>query len=144
MRGANAYVPPGARKTATSVTPPVKSELPKVAVNAPDGAAVPSATTSSTPSASKVPSPAPSGAAKQPADAVPAFRNFVSTEKDRLLKKKQALMKSEMDKRLSDLVNFSKSFKLNKPIPDDLFPILAKDEDKQRQIKDSRGRNNYH
>ena len=136
MRGANAYVPPGARKTAASVTPPVKSELPKVAVNAPDGAAVPSATTSSTPSASKVPSPAPSGAAKQPADAVPAFRNFVSTEKDRLLKKKQALMKSEMDKRLSDLVNFSKSFKLNKPIPDDLVPILAKDEDKQRQIKE--------
>ena len=139
VRGANAYVPPGARKTAGTVTtPPAKSELPKVAVNAPDGTAVSaSATTASTPTGSKVPSPAPSGtAAKQPADAVPAFRNFVSTEKDRLLKKKQALMKSEMDKRLSDLVNFSKSFKLNKPIPDDLVPILAKDEDKQRAIKE--------
>ena len=45
-------------------------------------------------------------------------------------------MKSEMDKRLSDLVSFSKSFKLNKPIPDDLVPILAKDEDKQRAIKE--------
>ncbi|TFK94107.1 hypothetical protein K466DRAFT_477254, partial [Polyporus arcularius HHB13444] len=139
VRSANAYVPPGARKGTTSATPPAKSEIPKVAVNAPDGSAVPSATTSSTPSASKVPSPAPGGA-KQPADAVPAFRNFVSTEKDRLLKKKQALMKSEMDKRLSDLVNFSKSFKLNKPIPDDLVPILAKDEDKQRLIKEKSSR----
>lgn len=139
VRGANAYIPPGARKTGSSTTPPAKSELPKVAVNAPDGSAVStSTTTSSTPTASKVPSPAPGGpaAAKQPADAVPAFRNFVSTEKDRLLKKKQALMKSEMDKRLSDLVSFSKSFKLNKPIPDDLVPILAKDEDKQRAIKE--------
>ncbi|OSD06559.1 hypothetical protein PYCCODRAFT_946515 [Trametes coccinea BRFM310] len=143
VRGANAYVPPGARKAnANATTPPAKTELPKVAVNAPDGSAVPqTSTTSSTPSASKVPSPAPGataggGAAKQPADAVPAFRNFVSTEKDRLLKKKQALMKSEMDKRLSDLVNFSKSFKLNKPIPDDLVPILAKDEEKQRLIKE--------
>ncbi|KAI8980172.1 hypothetical protein BD414DRAFT_516611 [Trametes punicea] len=135
VRGANAYA------NTNATTPPAKAELPKVSVNAPDGSAVPpqTSTTSSTPSASKVPTPTPdtpaSGAAK-PADAVPAFRNFVSTEKDRLLKKKQALMKSEMDKRLSDLVNFSKSFKLNKPIPDDLVPILAKDEEKQRQIKE--------
>ncbi|KAI0649125.1 hypothetical protein C8Q79DRAFT_493325 [Trametes meyenii] len=139
VRGANAYVPPGARKAGTgptATTPPAKADLPKVAVNAPDGTAVPS-TTNSTPSASKVPSPAPGATgATKPADAVPAFRNFVSTEKDRLMKKKQALMKSEMDKRLSDLVNFSKSFKLNKPIPEDLVPILAKDEEKQRLIKE--------
>ena len=143
MRGANAYVPPGARKAQGVVAAaPNKVEVPKVAVNGPDGTAVPSTgTTASTPSASKVPSPAPSasGTAK-PADALPAFRNFVSTEKDRLLKKKQALMKSEMDKRLSDLVSFSKSFKLNKPIPDDLVPILAKDEDKQRLIKEKSSR----
>ncbi|EEB87469.1 hypothetical protein MPER_15168, partial [Moniliophthora perniciosa FA553] len=41
-----------------------------------------------------------------------------------------------MDKRMAELVKFSQSFKLNKPIPDDLVPILAKDEDKQRQIKE--------
>ncbi|KAH9850336.1 hypothetical protein C2E23DRAFT_322598 [Lenzites betulinus] len=135
VRGANAYVPPGARKGSTPTGGPVKADLPKVAVNAPDGATV--QTTSSTPTASKVPSPAPGATGTtKPADAVPAFRNFVSTEKDRLLKKKQALMKSEMDKRLSDLVSFSKNFKLNKPIPDDLVPILAKDEDKQRLIKE--------
>ena len=42
---------------------------------------------------------------------MPAFRNFVSTEKDRLLKKKQALLKNEMDKRMADLVKFSQTFK---------------------------------
>ena len=52
------------------------------------------------------------------ADPVPAFRNFVSTEKDRLIKKKQALIKNEMDKRMADLVKFSKSFKVRgRPLP---------------------------
>lgn len=46
------------------------------------------------------------------ADPVPAFRNFVSTERDRLLKKKQALMKNEMDKRMAELVKFSQTFKV--------------------------------
>lgn len=61
-------------------------------------------------------------------------------------------MKSEMDKRMAELVKFSLNFKvwfrlscmfkliyfhqLNKPIPDDLVPILAKDEDKQQRIKE--------
>ncbi|OJT11474.1 hypothetical protein TRAPUB_12026 [Trametes pubescens] len=137
VRSAGAYVPPGARKGGPPTTPPAKADLPKVAINAPDGTTVAAPTTTSTPTTSKVPSPAPGAtSATKPADAVPAFRNFVSTEKDRLMKKKQALMKSEMDKRLSDLVSFSKSFKLNKPIPDDLVPILAKDEEKQRLIKE--------
>lgn len=43
---------------------------------------------------------------------MPAFRNFVSTEKDRLIKKKQALMKNEMDKRMAELVKFSQTFKV--------------------------------
>lgn len=47
-----------------------------------------------------------------PADAVPAFREFVNTEKQRLTQKKQALFKSEMDKRMADLVKFSQSFKV--------------------------------
>ncbi|GBE88385.1 hypothetical protein BKA93DRAFT_768236 [Sparassis latifolia] len=126
VRSANAYVPPGARKgplpstNGTAKSPP---DIPKVAVNAPDGSAVPAAEKEA-------------GSAQPAADAVPAFRDFVSSEKDRLMKKKQALMKNEMDKRLADLVKFSQNFKLNKPIPDDLVPILAKDEDKQRQIRE--------
>ena len=46
------------------------------------------------------------------ADAIPAFRDFVSNERDRLLKKKQALIKNEMDKRMADLVKFSQTFKV--------------------------------
>ena len=49
---------------------------------------------------------------KPTADAVPAFRDFVSNEKDRLLKKKQALMKNEMERRMAELVKFSQSFKV--------------------------------
>ncbi|KAG5734677.1 hypothetical protein E4T56_gene18681, partial [Termitomyces sp. T112] len=120
VRGQNAYVPPGARK---QPTPP---DIPKVSINGPDGTALPC-------SSSKTPSPVPN---KQPADALPAFRDFVTNEKERLTRKRQALVKSEMDKRMADLVKFSQSFKLNKPIPDDLVPILAKDEEKQRAIRE--------
>ena len=44
MRGANAYVPPGARKSGQAgSTPPAggKQDVPRVSVNAPDGTAVP-------------------------------------------------------------------------------------------------------
>ncbi|OBZ72487.1 Uncharacterized protein C21B10.03c [Grifola frondosa] len=138
VRGANAYVPPGARKTNATTSSPVKPDLPKVSINAPDGSSVPAPQTS-TPTPPKAASPAPSSssAANRPAaDPIPAFRDFVSTEKDRLMKKKQALMKNEMDKRKAELLKFSQSFKLNKPIPEDLVPILAKDAEKQRQIKE--------
>ncbi|KIM84875.1 hypothetical protein PILCRDRAFT_779165 [Piloderma croceum F 1598] len=129
VRGTGAYVPPGARKTPLS--PPAsgaKSDIPKVAVNAPDGAIIPD----------KAGSPVPTAANtnKPPADPVPAFRDFVTNEKQRLTQKKQALVKSEMDKRMAELKKFSLTFKLNKPIPDDLVPILAKDEEKQKQIRD--------
>jgi hypothetical protein len=131
IRGTGAYVPPGARKT--PVSPPAdangKAEIPKVAINAPDGATIVEQDGSSTPvstSANKQP----------PADAVPAFRDFVTHEKQRLTQKRQALVRSEMDKRMAELKKFSQNFKLNKPIPDDLVPILAKDEEKQKQIKE--------
>jgi len=79
----------------------------------------------------------------------------VTNEKQRLTQKRQTLVKSEMDKRMAELVKFSQSFKvsaclsitiassprltrkqLNRPIPDDLVSILAKDEDKQKAIKE--------
>ena len=50
----------------------------------------------------------------QPADSlVGSFRDFVTNEKQRLTQRKQALAKSEMDKRKADLVKFSKSFKVS-------------------------------
>ncbi|THH09159.1 hypothetical protein EW145_g2218 [Phellinidium pouzarii] len=137
VRGTNAYVPPGARRSnsnvATSPPPTVKeigkdksdTPLPKVSINAPDG------------TEKTIPRPSGElGAKQQPADALPAFRDFVTNERQRLTQKKQALVKNEMDKRVAELVKFSQSFKLNKPIPEDLVSILAKDEDKQRQIRE--------
>ncbi|KAJ6531780.1 hypothetical protein B0H19DRAFT_1188535 [Mycena capillaripes] len=131
VRGNNAYVPPGARRPG-AMSPggnAAKTDIPKLAVNGPDGTSVPSQTPS------KSPSPAPSGS-KPANDPVTAFSDFVTNEKQRLQQKRQALVKSDMDKRMADLVKFSQSFKLNKPIPDDLVPILAKDEEKQRAIKE--------
>jgi hypothetical protein len=137
VRGTNAYVPPGARKAgAAPVNNGAKADVPKVAVNGPDGASVPSQAQSPA-SSSKAPSPASNANPnKPPADALPALREFVANEKQRLTEKRQALAKSEMDKRMADLVKFSQSFKLNKPIPDDLVSILAKDEEKQKQIRE--------
>src|SRR5258706_9831599 len=52
----------------------------------------------------------------QPADGlVGSFRDFVTNEKQRLTQRKQALAKSEMDKRKADLVKFSKTFKVSSP-----------------------------
>ena len=48
-----------------------------------------------------------------PADPLlPAFRDFVTHEKQRLTQKRQALVKSEMDKRMAELVKFSLNFKV--------------------------------
>ncbi|EIM91286.1 uncharacterized protein STEHIDRAFT_48397 [Stereum hirsutum FP-91666 SS1] len=159
VRGTNAYIPPGARRGGLSTgpgpspspKPPIngngngKVEVPKVSINAPDGTAVqppPSASEGN----SKGASPGPAGNKvrsllslliylAQPADALPAFRDFVTNEKVRLTQKRQTIMKNERDKRMADLLKFSQSFKLNKPIPDDLVTILAKDEEKQRAIR---------
>jgi hypothetical protein len=48
-----------------------------------------------------------------PADPLPAFRDFVTNEKQRLTQKRQALVKSEMDKRMAELKKFSLSFKVS-------------------------------
>ncbi|KIM56940.1 hypothetical protein SCLCIDRAFT_17102 [Scleroderma citrinum Foug A] len=149
-RGANAYIPPGARKqqqqsaatgAPTTATPAPKAEIPKVSVNGPDGNVM-AAQKEPTPPTTKSTSPAPSISSvnKPPADPLPAFRDFVTHERQRLTQKKQALVKSEMDKRKADLVKFSQTFKLNKPIPDDLVPILAKDTGKQQQIREKTSR----
>jgi hypothetical protein len=47
-----------------------------------------------------------------PADALPAFREFVTHEKQRLTQKRQALVKSERDKRMAELFKFSQNFKV--------------------------------
>lgn len=44
---------------------------------------------------------------------MPAFRDFVTNERQRLTQKKQALVKSEMDKRKAELLKFSQTFKVS-------------------------------
>lgn len=71
VRGTNAYIPPQARKQAamgstTAISAP-KAEAPKIAVNGPDGAQIPTP-----PSKTSTPAPAaPSAASQVPANKVP-------------------------------------------------------------------------
>lgn len=62
------------------------------------------------------------------------FKQFVHGEKERLTLKKQEMRQKGQEDRLSDLLAFSQSFKLNTPVPIDLVPILAKDKAKQEEI----------
>jgi hypothetical protein len=48
----------------------------------------------------------------QPADPLPAFRDFVNNEKTRLTQKRQAMMKNEMGKRMAEFLKFSQNFKV--------------------------------
>lgn len=52
------------------------------------------------------------------------FRQFVSTEKERLLQTKQALSKKDKDGKFAELLHFSKTFKLKTPIPKDIKEII--------------------
>ncbi|GAC71822.1 protein interacting with poly(A)-binding protein [Moesziomyces antarcticus T-34] len=55
------------------------------------------------------------------------FRQFVSSERERLEKKKAALAKKEKDTRLADLKSWASSFKLKTPMPSDVADMVQKD-----------------
>jgi len=141
VRGANAYVPPARRAGSGSNVPQVTkpattlgatqlpTEIPKVSV-----------TDSSSSSKPTSPPAGTSSPSEKAPDVATTFRDFVTNEKQRLTQKRQAIVKNEMDKRMSELVKFSQSFKLNRPIPEDLVVILAKDEEKQKQIREKASR----
>ncbi|CAE6461619.1 unnamed protein product [Rhizoctonia solani] len=154
IRGQNAYIPPGARRAATTAngastpikSPDTKSPPPATAtpVSANNAGPAPASTTpaAATPPAEgpkpEVPKVAINGS-ETPAkpgenNLVGSFREFVTNEKQRLAQKKQAIVKSEKEKRMAELVAFSQNFKLNKPIPKDLVSILTKDTEKAKQI----------
>ncbi|KAG8690731.1 hypothetical protein FRC11_009476 [Ceratobasidium sp. 423] len=152
IRGQNAYIPPGARRAAAAAngsSTPVKSpdtKSPPPTASAPantnNTGAAPASTTTTSPPAEvakpDVPKVAVNGS-ETPAkpgenNLVGSFREFVTNEKQRLAQKKQAIVKSEKEKRMAELVAFSQNFKLNKPIPKDLVSILTKDSEKAKQI----------
>ncbi|PVG04455.1 hypothetical protein CPB86DRAFT_869117 [Serendipita vermifera] len=140
VRAPGAYVPPGARRngigaaaTATAGGSPGNGTT--AATNAAPVNGVSGPNPNSTAAAPTT--QADDATAKPSAEGLVAnFRDFVTNEKQRLAQRKQAMVKTEMDKRKADLVKFSKTFKLPRPIPEDLVPILAKDEEKQKLIRD--------
>jgi len=112
VRGSNAYIPPPARKQAAmasaSANNSTKASKPSTPTPVP---------TSSSPSPGQAPAQNPS-TNKPPADPLPAFRDFVVNEKQRLTQKRQALVRNEMDKKISELVKFGQSFKAGGPLID--------------------------
>ncbi|CAG8497798.1 9381_t:CDS:10 [Acaulospora colombiana] len=63
-----------------------------------------------------------------------SFSKFVNHEKERLQQRKQAIVKKDMDGKVAELLKWRQNFKLNSPIPDDLIPILTKDDEKRQQL----------
>ncbi|RIB10029.1 hypothetical protein C2G38_2005399 [Gigaspora rosea] len=68
------------------------------------------------------------------AQIVKTFRQFATSEKERLQQRKQAIFKKEMDGKMAELLKWGQNFKLNSPLPEDLIPILTKDETKRQQL----------
>ncbi|WVN90147.1 uncharacterized protein L203_105383 [Cryptococcus depauperatus CBS 7841] len=72
---------------------------------------------------------------KELSGVVNQWRQFVGTERERVEAKKQFVLKSEKDRQLADLKKFQASFKVPLPMPKDILPILAKDEQRQKDIE---------
>ncbi|CAG8532089.1 14193_t:CDS:10 [Funneliformis caledonium] len=68
------------------------------------------------------------------AQIVTTFRKFATNEKERLQQRKQAIARKEMDGKMAELLKWGQNFKLNSPLPQDLIPILTKDEVKRQQL----------
>ncbi|EIW67356.1 hypothetical protein TREMEDRAFT_64607 [Tremella mesenterica DSM 1558] len=66
---------------------------------------------------------------------VDSFRQFVGTERERAEARKQSINKSERERQLADLKSFQATFQVPLPMPKDILPILAKDEEKQKAIE---------
>lgn len=148
VRGPNAYVPPAARATTAGQPPSAlradanRSAASTSGVDTHTGAAA-HANTSAVPvvEVSRAPvntsdpkSLTPVAGKPGENNLVGTFRDFVDNERLRLEKKVKQMVKKEKDNRIADLLKFSQEFKLNRPIPTDLLPILSKDEKKQHAI----------
>ncbi|EME44508.1 hypothetical protein DOTSEDRAFT_72098 [Dothistroma septosporum NZE10] len=71
-------------------------------------------------------------------DTADAFKHFANTEKLKIRQaqeSKRANQRQEKNVKLNDLKKFAENFKLKSRVPDDLVPILAKDAEKQAEIK---------
>ncbi|UZJ55479.1 hypothetical protein CBS101457_004799 [Exobasidium rhododendri] len=125
VRGPNAYVPPAARRAAAAAAVAgVQSTIKANGAAREDKAngsqstlPPPTLTVTGTPTlsqGSEVAIPTNTGP-----DAVGEFRQFVTSERERMEKKKAALAKKEKDSRLADLKNWGDKFKLKFPLNDE-------------------------
>ncbi|KAK5133964.1 hypothetical protein LTR08_007084 [Meristemomyces frigidus] len=139
----------------TSKPPPSISVPPAASVKSTEPIAVepvkqlqaqpPAAETST--KAISAPAPVPSQAAKKPMEhsaednmrkTADAFKEFANMEKLRIRTNQEAKkvqVKQDKNVRLNDLKKFAMNFKLNTRVPEDLVPILAKDQKKQAEIQ---------
>ncbi|ERF76098.1 hypothetical protein EPUS_01431 [Endocarpon pusillum Z07020] len=62
------------------------------------------------------------------------FKQFAASEKMRIHQSQRTRATNDRQAKLKELQNFSESFKLRTPVPNDLVGILAKDPAKQEQI----------
>ncbi|ORX95503.1 hypothetical protein BCR34DRAFT_194889 [Clohesyomyces aquaticus] len=67
-------------------------------------------------------------------DLLDSFKQFSAAEKLRMSERQRSIARESKAVKLNDLKKFSQNFKLNTPVPQDLVPILAKDENKQQMI----------
>ncbi|KAF1849768.1 uncharacterized protein K460DRAFT_272116 [Cucurbitaria berberidis CBS 394.84] len=67
-------------------------------------------------------------------DLLDSFKQFSAAEKLRMSERQRAFARENKAVKLNDLKKFALNFKLSTPVPSDLVPILAKDENKQQAI----------
>lgn len=67
-------------------------------------------------------------------DLLDSFKQFSASEKLRMSERQRTIARENKAVKLNDLKKFSLMFKLSTPVPSDLVPILAKDENKQQAI----------
>ena len=63
-----------------------------------------------------------------------SFRQFAANEKIKVQDHKRHRASAEKSVKINDLKKFSENFKLLTPVPNDLVPILAREESKQKEI----------
>ena len=63
-----------------------------------------------------------------------SFKQFAASEKIKVQDHKRSRASADKAVKLNDLMKFSQNFKLLTPVPNDLVPILARDEGKQKEI----------
>ncbi|WWC90851.1 uncharacterized protein L201_005788 [Kwoniella dendrophila CBS 6074] len=149
--GSTAPTPaPAAPKALSPAPPPIStiapppaparstSDDPSTTVLAVTSAAVPAKPAEAPAAAPAIPTvtaPTDQKADGQLSGVVDQWRQFVGTERERAEAKKQSHLKTEREKQLAELKKFHASFKVPLPMPKDILPILAKDENKQKDIE---------